>query len=138
MRYKRPDKKNALSLVEATQRDMKYTLSLEITDDSGTTIIRNFYECFRMLGDSLLVSRGIESEDHVTPIRELMKLKIKTERPIYLIDNLRRLRHNINYYGYKPIDKEVKEIKIIAKTLFEPLKNAVLKKINNRANREVE
>lgn len=130
MRYKRPDKKNALSIIEAAKRDMEFTLSLKSTEESGPTIVRNIYECFRMLGDALLVAKGVESEDHITPIKELLKLKVNTTRPINTIDNLRRLRHNINYYGYKPNLAEVEDTISIAKNCFKPLLNAVLKEIN--------
>ena len=129
MRYKRPDKKNALSIIEASERDMKFTLSMKPTEESGATIIRNIYECFRMLGDALLVSKGIKSEDHIMPVRELMKIKVKTKRPINLIDNLRRLRHNVNYYGYKPKVDEVKDVISIADELFNPLINEVKKRL---------
>lgn len=129
IRYKRPDDKNALSLVEAAKREMKYTLSLEITEESGFTIVRNIYECFRMLGDALLVLKGIESADHLEPINELLNLKVVTKRPINLIDSLRRLRHNINYYGYHPKIIEVEDAISIAKEIFEPLFNGVLKQI---------
>lgn len=121
MRYKRPDKKNAVSILEAAQRDMNYTDSLEVSEQSGATVIRNIYECFRMLGDSLLVARGIKAEDHITPIKELMGLNVKTERPLFILDNLRRLRHSINYYGYKPSLDEVREVKLIAKSAFSNL-----------------
>ena len=131
MRYKRPDRKNAISILEASVRDMKYTESLEVSEQSGPTIVRNTYECFRMIGDSLLVAKGIESEDHITSINELIKLKINTDRPISLLDNLRRLRHNINYYGYRPSLDEVKEVKAIAKCLFDAIKNEVFKKIKS-------
>lgn len=130
MRYKRPDKKNALSIIGAAERDMKFTLSMKTTEDSGSTIVRNIYECFRMLGDALLLSEGIESEDHIAPIRELTKLKVETERPINLVDNLRRLRHNINYYGYKPKLDEVKDVISIAETTFQPLLKTVKKKLD--------
>jgi|SRR3989338_5618151 len=129
IRYKRPDKKNALSIIEAARRDMKFTLSMEPTDDSGPTIVRNIYECFRMLGDSLLVAEGMEAVDHITPIKELLKVKVTTKRPIYLIDNLRRLRHNINYYGYKPKLVEVKDVISIAESTFQPLLNAIVEKL---------
>jgi len=127
--YKKPDKKNALSIAEATRRDMDFTLSIKPTDESGSTIIRNIYECFRMLGDALLVAQGIKSEDHIMPIKELLKIKAPTKRPISLIENLRRLRHNINYYGYKPTILEVEDTISIAKCCFEPLFNEVIKKI---------
>ena len=129
MRYKRPDKKNALSIIEVAKRDMDFTLSIKVTEESSPTIIRNIYECFRMLGDALLIAQGIESEDHITPIKELLKVKVVTTRPIQLIDNLRRLRHNINYYGYKPKLIEAKDVISIAESTFKPLLNAVLERI---------
>lgn len=131
-RYKRPDRKNALSIVNAAKKDMEFTLTLEVTQEAGATIIRNIYECFRMLGDALLVSKGVQSIDHVMPIKELLKLKVKTSRPIYLVDSLRRLRHNINYYGYSPKLVEVEDVISIAKSCFKPLLNAVIGEINNQ------
>ena len=125
MRYKRPDQKNALSIIEAAERDMNFTLSIAPSEQSGPTIIRNVYECFRMIGDAILVSEGMESDDHVAPIKELMKVNVVTSRPINLVDNLRRLRHNINYYGYKPRLPEVEDTISIAKSIFQPLLKAV-------------
>ena len=130
IRYKRPDKKNALSLIEAAKRDIKFTLSIEPSEESGPTIVRNIYECFRKLGDALLIAEGIESEDHVAPIKELIKIKAETLRPISLVDNLRRMRININYYGYKPSLDEVNEVISIAENVFEPLLKAVTEKVS--------
>jgi len=127
IRQKRPDKKNALSIVQAAKNDMEFTLSLKVTEASGSTIVRNIYECFRMLGDALLVAKGIESIDHVTQIKELMDLKVLTIRPLGVLDNLRRLRHNINYNGYKPTIPEVKDAIEIAEGCFEPILKEVLK-----------
>ncbi|MBU1203916.1 MAG: hypothetical protein KKG60_02510 [Nanoarchaeota archaeon] len=52
MRYKIPDRKNALNIIGAAKKEMGFTLSLRPTVDSGSTIVRNTYECFRMLGDA--------------------------------------------------------------------------------------
>ena len=130
---RRPDKKNALSIILAAKRDMDFTLSLNITDESGPTIVRNIYECFRMLGDALLVAKGIESEDHIAPIKELNLIKVETIRPINLVDNLRRLRHNVNYYGYKPSLDEINEAVSMAKALFQPLFKKVQEMVGNTA-----
>ena len=129
IRYKVPDKKNALSIIEASKKDMNFTLSLKSSEESGTTIVRNIYECFRMLGDALLVAKGIKSQEHIAPIQELLKLKVNTSRPIYLIDNLRKLRHNVNYYGYSPKLIEVEDVISLAESCFEPLMASVLKEI---------
>ena len=118
-----------MSIIEAAEKDMRFTLSLEPNEESSSTIARNIYECFRMLGDALLISKGIESEDHISPIKELLRIKVETKRPINLIDNLRRLKHNINYYGYKPKITEVEDVISTAKNIFHPLLNAVKKKL---------
>jgi hypothetical protein len=129
MRHKRPDEKNALSILEAANREMKFILSLKPSEDSASTIIKNIYENFRMLGDALLVSQGIKSEDHILPLKELEKVKVETLRPINLVDSLRILRHNINYYGYKPSLMELEDALSIAKTCFDPLLKEVMKKV---------
>ncbi len=130
VRYRRPDRKNMISILKAAKMDMDFTLRMKPDRDSANTIIRNIYECFRKLGDALLVSRGIESVDHMMPIRELMKLRVATTRPINLIDNLRRLRHNINYYGYSPNIQEVEDVLSLAESCFYPLYKAVLGESN--------
>ena len=96
IRIKHPDKKNALSILKAAEREMDYTLKLQISEESAFNIIRNIYECFRMLGDARLISKGFASQDHVEQIKELESVSVKTDRPVKLIDTLRRLRHNIN------------------------------------------
>ena len=132
-RQKHPDKKNAASIVDASSRQMKYTLTLESSDSSAFTIIRNIYECFRMLGDALLITQGIEAEDHVAPIQELMNIKVETSRSIKLVDHLRRMRHNINYYGYTPGKEEADDAISVAKACFEPLFNAVKNEIEKNS-----
>lgn len=121
MRIKRPDFKDAQSLLEAARKEMAFTLQLVITPESASTIIRNIYECFRMLGEALLTLRGIESTDHLQPVRALMALAVETKRPLPVIDTLRKIRHNINYYGYQPGSDEAVEAVAIAQTCFEPL-----------------
>jgi hypothetical protein len=130
VRYKRPDKKNALSLVEASERDMEFTLTLPQTEEAGSTIVKNIYECFLMLGNAMLVLKGQESYDHLAPIKELMDLRISTARPLNLLDNLRRLRININYYGYRPALPEVEETIRISHCLFGPILSEIKRKIN--------
>ena len=129
MRPKRPDKMKALSIVEASERDMRFTLGLEPTEASASTIVRNIYECFRMLGDALLIARGIEAHDHKTQIMELLKVDADTARPIQVIVNLRQLRHTINYYGYRPKLIEVEDVISIADCCFKLLHEGVVGKI---------
>lgn len=129
IRQKHPDKKNATSILDASMKQMNYTLTLESNDDSAFNIIRNIYECFRMLGDALMAAEGKESQDHIEPINELMKIQVETRRPIQLVDRMRKMRHNINYYGYEPKKMESDDAISLAKACFEPLLLAVKQKI---------
>lgn len=126
IRYRRPDRKNGVSLLQAARREMRYTLKLEVTDEAAPTIIRNVYTCFHMLGEALMAMRGKESFDHAETMRELLSLKAETKRPIAVVDNLRQLRHNINYYGYLPSKAEAEDARSIAESCFEPLHDAVM------------
>ena len=129
MRETHPDKKNALSILISSERQMNYTLTLKSTDESAFNIIRNIYDCFRMIGDAILISKGFKSEDHIEQIKAIEKLNAKTSRPIRLIDNLRRIRHNINYYGYSPKKIESDEIIIFAKDCFREIVKSARKEI---------
>jgi hypothetical protein len=128
-RMKYPDNKNAKSILEASLRQMNYTLKLESNDDSAFNIIRNIYECFRMLGDALLVTLGQISEDHVEQVKALENLNVKLDRPLQIVDNLRRMRHNINYYGFSPKKIDGDDALSFAKSCFFRLAEAVSKKI---------
>ena len=120
------DKERAKSIIQNSIKDMKYTLSLNVSEESANTIVRNIYESFRMLGEAILLKKGIRPIDHINSVGEILKLKIETSRPLNLLENLRRLRHNINYYGYKANIYDAKESISFAKNCF----NEILKKVN--------
>ncbi len=102
IRIKHPDKAHARSMLKAAKEEMEFTLTLESNDKSAATIIRNVYESFRMLGEAMLVKKGVSTTDHREQIQPLLSLDIKTVRPLQIIEQLRRSRHSINYYGYRP------------------------------------
>ncbi len=128
-RIKHFDKKNALSIINAAERELHFTLKMSVTDESAFNIIRNIYESFRMLGDALLVSKGIGSKSHEDQISEIQTLNVQTSRPLRVIDALRKLRHRINYYGYIPTKIEAEDAISIANACFHPLLIEIRKKL---------
>src|SRR3989338_5186238 len=100
MRIKFPDKKSALSLLSASEKQMKFTLTMRSTNESAFAIIRNIYECFQMIGKAVLLSEGKISDDHLESLKAIESLQAKTKRPIQTIDNLRKIRHGINYQSF--------------------------------------
>lgn len=129
IRYKKPDTKNAESIVNAAIRDMDFTLTLKPNELSAPTIIKNVYESFRMLGDALLVANGKISKDHPEQIKALLRLNVNTERPLRLLESLMIARHNLNYYGYKPSILEAEDALDFARKCFKPVVDTVSKEI---------
>jgi len=130
-RARQPDIAKAMSMAEAAAKDMAFVLSLPVTEAAGPTIVRGVYENFRLLGDALLVAKGIQTVEHTEMIGALMQLRVKTSRPLRVLDNLRKLRHDVNYRGYRPTLDEIEDAIAIAKSLFEPLKRVVLVQIKS-------
>lgn len=131
VRYKKPDVKNAQSIIESAERDMNFTLTLKPSEGSASTIIKNVYESFRMLGDAVLVANGRTSKDPPEQIKALLRLQINSTRPLQLLNNLMIARHNLNYYGYKPTVSEAEDVLDFAFKCFKPTLEAVKKEIKN-------
>ena len=121
IREKAGDKKRAASLLEAAKNDLTFTLGLPVNKASASTIVRNIYECFRMLGEALLVAEGKIAMDHTLMINRLMSLPVKTARPLGTLENLRRMRHRINYYGHVAGVSEARYALSLAECCFEPV-----------------
>lgn len=118
MREKIPDKQEALNMIESSKKDLEFTLSLNATEASANTIIRNVYECFRMLGEALLIKKGLIVSDHIAMINELTELKLETPTSLNNLNNLRKIRHNINYYSYRASSEEAQIILDFARKNF--------------------
>lgn len=109
-----------------------YKTNLKIDDLSASTIIRNIYESFRMLGDDLLVGKKISFNDHMAPLSEISKLNVKTKGPLGAIENLRTLRCSINYYGYSPSISDLVDVIDFTKKCF----NNVYKRVKEEILRK--
>lgn len=114
-----PDVARARSLIAASDENLRFTRSLDVTRSSTPTIIRNIYESFRMIGQAILYVRGNPSRHHSIQIGVLLKLEVSGDRPLRSLERLRELRHAINYQGYLPSEEEARDALVIADDLYE-------------------
>jgi len=90
-------------------------------------IIEEYYEVIKELITALMYSQGFKTLSHKSLVSYLENnFKEFNKGEIILIDNLRKLRNNIVYYGQK-VEKEFlinheKNIKFIIEKLFEVIK----------------
>ena len=133
IRKRIPDKYKAKSMLAAAELEINFIKKLEISKESSSVIIRSVYECFRMLGDALMVSRGKEAigtDHHTEMVNELFTLKVETKRPIQVISSLKQLRHKINYQGYMPSIEETKEALSIVDACFKPILDKIKEEVS--------
>lgn len=130
MREKNADLVKARSLVDASIQEIDYIEKLSLTEESAATIVSRIYECFRRLGQALLIAEGLDGDDHETSINALLNLHIKSARPIQILSTLREKRHNINYRGFIPSLADLEEVISMKKALWKPIVDAVKQKLN--------
>ncbi len=132
IRPRSPDKLKARSMINAAELDMRFIEKLPVSIESGPSLVRGIYENFRMLGDAFLTARGLEVsgiDHHREMIEALTKLNIKASRPLSLLHELRKIRHQINYEGYLPTIEEANYVVAIRESLWKPLLAEVKKQI---------
>jgi len=132
IRRRMPDKAKARSMLAAAALDMEFIAGVPIATKAAQSIIRGVYENFRILGNALLTAKGFETagvDHHTQMIEALVKLNIKTSRPLLLLNELKRIRHQINYQGYIPTENEVKYAMEIKEALWSLILNEVKKQI---------
>lgn len=66
-------------------------------------------------------------------LRRDLERTVSTTQLLGILDNLRKLRHDINYRGYRLAHEEIEDARDIAKKLFGPLYNEVLKQLKAMA-----
>lgn len=133
IRNRIPDKFKARSMLQASELEIKFIKTLKPSRESASTIVRGIYECFRMLGDALLLIRGKEAagiDHHTEMIKEILTLKVDSKRPIEILMGLKTLRNRINYQGYIPTVEETKDALSIVDACFESILEAVKKELN--------
>lgn len=132
MRTRTPDAPKARSLVRSAELEMEFLDTLELSSKSASTIIKGIHENFRKLGEAVLISKGQEPEEHNNHqmcLQALMNLKVKTTRPLQVLDNLRKIRNDINYNGYIPSMADLDDVISIKKACWKPILEEVKKNI---------
>lgn len=117
-------------MIEAAEREMTYVLKQGMNPEAAATLVRAMYECFRMIGDALLLARGYEAKDHHVMIDEVLHLDVTTPQPIIILDRLRRTRMKINYEGYFPTAAELDDFHNFTRACWQPVLTAAKKRLS--------
>lgn len=97
----------AKSLVRTAEIDLKFVISLEVTEVSARKILTNYYDVLRSMLEAMAASEGYKVYSH-----EAFAFFLKEKNENILaekFDRFRKIRNGINYYGRSITVEEAKE-----------------------------
>lgn len=120
------DRERALSLKESAELNANIAKGIKLDENNSTLIFREIYESIMQLGDSLWWMEGCESLTHDGSMEILKDVEIKDKVKLNYLERFKKIRHDINYRGFKASLLQAKEIldfwNIIAKEIIAFLK----------------
>jgi len=124
---KKQQKDETLSraLIRESLDRLKFVKSLGVNETNAKYIVENSYDVLRELIESKLALEGFKSYSHEATIIFLKRFPNFKESEIKTMDNLRKIRHGIKYYGKNVDANKAKEILDFTNYFLQKLKSLI-------------
>ena len=99
VKIKEKDEILAKALIKSSEKGERYAKNQAITEESAEHIVADVYDAIRELIEAKLSLLGYKSYSHEATISFLKKFQDFNESDITFLDNLRKTRNSIKYYG---------------------------------------
>lgn len=109
VKKKETNKILAEALKKSADKNIRFVKKLDINDENAEHIVQDCYDIIRELIEAKLSIDGYKSYSHEATILYLKRFKQFNELELEFIDNLRKLRNNIKYYGKESTAEEAKK-----------------------------
>src|SRR3989344_672087 len=83
---------------------------VKINENTATLVFREIYESIRQLGDAKSWILGYEPLNHEVSIEILKEFDIKDKVKLNSLDRIKKIRHDINYRGFRASLEQAREI----------------------------
>lgn len=110
IRNRQKDQEKIKSIINSAEVNAKVTKTIKINEDTATLIFREIYESIRQLGDAKWWILGYEPTNHEISIEALKDLEIKEKLKLNSLDRFKKIRHDINYRGFRASISQAEEI----------------------------
>lgn len=108
---KRKEKNDILAdvLINSSKKGESHAKKQEMTEENAEYIVADVYDTIRELIEAKLALDGYKSYSHEATVLFLKKFKEFNESEIGFLDNLRKIRNGIKYYGKESDAEEAKK-----------------------------
>ncbi len=110
IRNRQKDIEKINSMINSAEINAKVAIGIKLNEDTATLIFREIYESIRQLGDAKWWLLGYEPLNHEVSIEILKELDIKDKIKLNSLDRFKRMRHDINYRGFRATISQTEEI----------------------------
>ncbi len=98
------------SMIGSAEINAKVAKKIELDNDSATLIFRELYESVRQLGDARWLLSGYEPTNHEISMETLKDIDLKDKLKLNSLDRFKKIRHDINYRGFRATTSQAEEI----------------------------
>ena len=110
LRMRQKDLEKIKSMINSAEVNAKATEEIKINENTATLIFREIYESIRQLGDAKLWILGYEPLNHEVSMEILKEFDIKDKVKLNSLDRIKKIRHDINYRGFRASVVQAEEI----------------------------
>jgi len=110
LRNKQEDLEKIKSMINSADINVQVTKTIALSDNTATLIFREIYESIRQLGDAKWELLGFEPGNHEVSMEILKEFDIKDKIRLNSLDRFKKIRHDVNYRGFRTSIFQTKEI----------------------------
>jgi hypothetical protein len=121
------DERLANLLIKESFDRLEFVKSLKLDEKNAKYIVENIYDILRELIEAKLALNGFKSYSHEATILFLKKFPEFKESEIRFMDNLRKIRNGIKYYGKDIKINETRKVIDFSRFILPKLKSLVKK-----------
>ena len=110
IRNRQKDAEKIKSMIDSAAINAKVTKAIKLNDDTATLVFREIYESVRQLGDAKWGILGYEPSNHEISMEALKDLDISNKVKLNSLDRFKKIRHDINYRGFRATISQAEEI----------------------------
>ena len=110
LRNRQKDSEKIKSIIDSAEVNAIVTKGIKLNENTATLIFREIYESVRQLGDAKLWILGYEPLNHEVSMEILKEFDIKHRVKLNSLDRLKKIRHDVNYRGFRASISQAKEI----------------------------
>lgn len=110
IRNRQKDIKEIQSMINSAEINIKVVKTIKINEETATLIFREMYESIRQLGEARWLILGYEPTNHEISLESLKELNVKEKIKLNSLDRFKKIRHDINYKGFRATVLQAEEI----------------------------